>query len=312
MEILRRAVQRCRVGERLALATVVDVRGSVPRHVGAHMLIGEDGSIFGTIGGGRVEHEVAQEGALIAAGSPARVFEYHLVRDLAMCCGGTMEILVEPVAPSVDVLAAAVAATSDRSTAVLVTVLPGGPKTLDRSGTGPRAACREGAVFREPIGPRDRVLLFGCGHVARAIGPLAAGVGFDVVLCDDDETGALTEPPPWATHVVPSFELSDVEAACGPLGRLDYVLIVTRDHAIDQRLLEHLLPNDRLAYLGLIGSRGKVGRFHKRLEAKGIATEERWARLHAPIGLDIGAETPSEIAVSVVAQLIDVRHKERR
>jgi xanthine dehydrogenase accessory factor len=138
-----------------------------------------------------------------------------------------------------------------------------------------------------------------------------ASVGFLPVACDDDETGALATPPSWAHRVVSSFELTDIEREVGALGVGDYVVIATRDHAIDQRILERLLTNETLSYLGLIGSRGKIGRFRKRLAAKGVATEERWQRLHAPIGLDISAETPAEIAVSVAAELVRIRNRGR-
>jgi len=131
-------------------------------------------------------------------------------------------------------------------------------------------------------------------------------------VCDDNETGTLdAAPPAWATRSVASFELRDVAREVGPLGAGDYVIILTRDHAVDLRILEQALVHESLpalAYLGLIASRGKLGRFHKRLVAKGVATPERWARLRAPIGLDIAAETPAEIAISVAAELIQVRN----
>jgi xanthine dehydrogenase accessory factor len=114
--------------------------------------------------------------------------------------------------------------------------------------------------------------------------------------------------------VIESFDVAEVERTLGGLGGDDYALIITRDHAIDQRLLETLIVHDELHYLGMIGSLGKVGRFRKRLEAKGIVTDDdvgaaRWARLHAPIGLDLGSETPEEIAISIVAQLVALRRR---
>jgi xanthine dehydrogenase accessory factor len=155
--------------------------------------------------------------------------------------------------------------------------------------------------------PAERLVLFGAGHVARAIGPLARTVGFEVAVCDDNDTGGLDAPTPWARWRIESFDPRDVEHTIGPLGAGDFLLIVTRDHAVDQEILERALLCDQLSYLGLIGSRGKIERFRRRLEAKGLATPERWARLHAPIGLPIGSETPEEIAVSVVAELIALR-----
>ncbi len=257
-----------------------------------------------------MEQEVTREGIDVAAGGAPRTLEYHLVRDLAMCCGGSMVVHVEPVIPALEVLAAAVERRGQRAPGHLLTPLDGSGKRFvatDRHGS--RLARVEDGALIQPLIADARLILFGCGHVGRAIGALAAGVEFHVIACDDDDTGALAEPLPWATRVVPSFEISDVERAIGPLGDGDYALVVTRDHAIDERLVERLLPRDELSYLGLIGSRGKIGRFEKRLRGKGVATDERWARLHAPIGVDIGAETPAEIAVSTVAELIAVRNR---
>ena len=314
MEVYRAALALLEAGEPLALATVIEARGSTPRHAGATMLIraGTDPAIVGTIGGGRIEVEAIEAGVQVARGAPARLLERHLVRDLAMCCGGSMELYIEPVAPSRVALEEVVAAAAARQPCLLVTPLDGSPKRVQRVAPGTRGRpAVEGGVFIEPVLPPERLVLFGGGHVACAIGPLAQHVGFEVTVCDDGEVRELDAPPPWASRLIPSFELVDVERALGRLGLGDYAIILTRDHAIDLRILEAVLPRDELAFLGLIGSRGKVARFHQRLVAKGVATPERWARLRSPVGLDIGAETPDEIAVAVVAELVRERHRAR-
>jgi len=142
---------------------------------------------------------------------------------------------------------------------------------------------------------------------ALALGPLLPPLGYEVVVCDDGDTGALDAPPPWAAQVVESFAIADVERALGPLGEADHCFIITRDHAVDQRLLEELIVKP-LGYLGMIGSRGKVGRFHKRLAARGVDLS-RWPALRAPIGLDLGAETPEEIAIAIAAELVALRRR---
>jgi xanthine dehydrogenase accessory factor len=312
MEVLREALKRARESGPQALATVVRTSGSTPRHAGARMVVGADAKSFGTIGGGRVELEAVRAGAEVAGGAPSRVIRHHLVRDLAMCCGGSMEVLVQPVAPSAPAIEGALALAARRRPGLLVSRLDGGAMTLEeRPAHAARRPALDGDRFAEPILPPDRVILFGSGHVARALGPVLAGLGFELVVCDDNETGALEAAPPWAAATVDSFDLADVERALGPLGFADYLIITTRDHAIDQRILEQALLHPalpELAYLGLIGSQGKVGRFHKRLVAKGVASEERWRRLRAPIGLDIAAETPAEIAISVAAELVRLRN----
>ena len=298
-------------GRRVALATVVAVRGSTPRHVGARMAIAADGEQWGTIGGGRIEHEVVGAAKRVAAGEvAAHVVRHHLVRDLAMCCGGSMEVLVADAAQAVDAMAAMLDAQVARQPVIMATPLDGAaatvrPASIDEQATF-RAAIVDGCLLEQWL-PSERAIVFGAGHVGRAIGELAARCGFQVVLCDDDDTGALTHAAPWASKVVDDFDVAAVEAKLGGLGSGDYALIVTRDHAVDQRILECLVGRDDLTYIGMIGSRGKVGRFRKRLVAKGLDRADFTSRVRAPIGLAIGAETPAEIAVAVVAELIAVR-----
>ncbi|MEZ4402872.1 MAG: XdhC family protein [Kofleriaceae bacterium] len=290
-------------GRGVALATVIGVGGSTPRHLGARMAIVDDGRTFDTIGGGRIELEVSTVGAEVAAGAPARRVRHHLVHDLGMCCGGWMELVIAPA--QADVLAAVVAAARPQ---VLTTALADGHQHLEEAGpTDGRAPHVTATHLRELIGVTARAVVFGAGHVGRALAPLLAGLGFEVTVCDDDDTGALAAPIAGATRVVDSFAVADVERALGPLGAGDHVLVVTRDHAVDERLMLELLPRP-LGYLGMIGSRGKVGRFTKRLAARGIAPA-RWAGVHAPIGLDLGAETPAEIAVAIAAELVALRRR---
>jgi xanthine dehydrogenase accessory factor len=302
-------------GRRVALATVIATTGSTPRHVGARMAVVDDGRTLGTIGGGRIEAEVVAAAGEVARGAAARRLDHHLVRDLAMCCGGWMELVIAPAGPSRAALEGALAAWRHREPAVLTTDLAAGPglgtMTLAAATASDAARWRrpvlDGDVLREGIAAPERAIVFGCGHVARALGPLLPPLGFEVVVCDDGDTGALDVAPAWADHVVDSFDVADVEKAIGPLGPGDHVLVVTRDHAVDQRLLEDLIGRD-VGYLGMIGSRGKVGRFRKRLEAKGLDLS-RWDRLRAPIGLDLGAETPEEIAIAIAAELVALRRR---
>jgi len=248
------------------------------------------------------------------AGAAPRVVRQHLVRDLAMCCGGSMEVAITPAAPSREAIEKLAGV---RRAVVLVTPLDGAPLQVREPGErDPRAhqpLVEDGALV-ERLGAAERAILFGGGHVARMLGPQLARLGFSVIVCDDGETGAIDESPAWADRVVESFDAVEVERELGGFGADDYVLIVTRDHAIDLKLLEQLIGRDDLRYLGMIGSRGKIGRFRKRLEAKGIIDDsdlgmQRWARLRAPIGLDIGAETPEEIAIAVAAELVACRRR---
>jgi xanthine dehydrogenase accessory factor len=249
---LRKADMPC------VLATVVRTAGSTPRKSAARMLVRADGSIVGTIGGGRIEKEVVDAAvALLKEGAAARpkLLKSHLTHELAMCCGGEMEVFIEPQVP-------------------------------------------------EPP-----LVICGGGHVAKALAPLARQVGFAPIVVEETEEMSNRDRFPDAAEIVDSFDVRDWNSV--PLDDNSYVVIVTRDHAIDQKILEQLLERaPKLAYLGLIGSRRKIEMFKQRLTAKGFDAA-LFDRLHAPIGLDIGAETPEEIAVSIVAELIQNRAARR-
>jgi xanthine dehydrogenase accessory factor len=241
-----------------------------------------------------------------------------------MCCGGSMEVAITPAGPSRDAIAqlagtrgaprvTEISAAEQRSAGlILVTPLDGGPLALRPPREGdPRAHAPvvDGDALVERVGAAERAIVFGLGHVARTVGPLLDQLGFAVIACDDGETGAAEDRPAWASELIHSFDASAVEQRLGGFGADDYVLIVTRDHAIDQQLLEQLIGHPQLGYLGMIGSRGKIGRFKKRLEAKGLYDDATWARLRAPIGLDLGAETPEEIAIAIAAELVARRRR---
>jgi xanthine dehydrogenase accessory factor len=239
-------------GTPCVLATVVRTAGSTPRKAAARMIVVGDGRIVGTIGGGRIEKEVVDAArALLAEGHSAcaRLLRYHLTHELAMCCGGEMEVFVEPLIPA------------------------------------------------------PSLIVCGGGHVAHALVPLAKMVGFAPIVVEEVEEMATPERFPDAARIVDSFDPRDWKDL--PVDDESYVVIVTRDHAQDQVLLEHFLGRE-LAYLGLIGSRRKIEVFKGRLNARGVEMQ-RFEKVHAPIGLDIGAETPEEIAVAIVAELIQAR-----
>jgi len=312
-DVFAAALRALDAGRGVALASVIGAHGSTPRHLGARMAVADDGEQWGTVGGGRIEQLVAAAAREVAGGAAPRVVRQHLVRDLAMCCGGSMEVVLTPAAPSRAAIAELASTTAVR---VLLTPTSGAPLQVRgvMAGDPPLHHPRlDGDVLVDRIGAGERAVIFGLGHVARNLGPLLAGLGFTVIVCDDGDTGAIAAVPPWAARVIESFDAAEIERELGGFTRDDRLLIVTRDHAIDQQLLERLIGNDEIGYLGMIGSRGKVGRFRKRLEAKGLLDGEagaaRWARLHAPIGLDLGAETPEEIAVAIAAELVVLRRR---
>ena len=251
-EILAEAARLQAEGRPFALVTVVRTAGSTPRKAGAKMIVRQDGSIVGTIGGGRIEVElVAEARAALADGQP-RLFRRHLTHELGMCCGGEME------------------------------------------------------AFVEPLGRREVLVLIGGGHINRALAPIAVQLGFELVVVDEMEEFAAAERFPAGVRLVHAWEPREWGVG---FGDATYVVVATRDHAVDQKVLELLAEaGARPAYLGVIGSRGKLGRFRRRLEAKGVP--EAWIEsVRGPIGVDVGAETPEEIAVAVAAELVAVRRR---
>ena len=296
----------------LALVSVVQTVGSTPRHCGTHMLVSDQGSIFGTVGGGRVEYELIKKARTVVNRGVGVVVTHHLVRDLAMCCGGSMTVVITPFACSVHAWNQ-LAMNLDERVCTQIRLAVDAPLELDPGDALSKElsnGCHwDGTVFTQLIEPATRAILFGAGHISTALVPLLVAANFEVVLCDDNDSGAFDLEPGVFREVrkVWSFELSDVRRELGSLGQGDYAIVVTRDHAIDQRVIEALLAGPPLSYLGLIGSRGKVGRFRRRILAKGVVDESCWQRLDAPMGIDIGAETPIEIAISIAAQLIHRR-----
>jgi len=187
-------------------------------------------------------------------------------------------------------------------------LVDGGHAVLERHLTQELGMCCGGemTVFLEAILPAPRLYLFGAGYIAKPLAAIAAGCSFDVTVVDGRAEWATGERFPTST-----VRLEDAEGFARALATFpeDFVVIVTHDHALDQRLVQALIRKP-VRFLGMIGSIPKQRKFALRLRARGFADDEI-ARLHTPLGLSIGAATPEEIAVSVVAQLIAVRRGER-
>ena len=248
MRVFAAAALAIRTGRPAALATVISVGGSAPRSAGARMLIFADGESVGTIGGGAVEYKVVEAAvSVMSTGRPIR-FVAHLTRDLGMCCGGEMEVYIEPL------------------------------------------------QIRHPL------VIFGAGHVAMATAPSLCALDFSVTIVDERPEYARSERFP-GCEVMCLDPRSVAEKMEGGVG--DHWLVVTHDHQLDQDLVATLLPK-KCAWLGMIGSRAKVAKFLMRYRAAGM-DETLFSKLCAPVGLDIGAETPQEIAVAIAAELIRVR-----
>jgi xanthine dehydrogenase accessory factor len=253
MDIYEQIVQLRREGRRGAVATIVNVRGSIPSFETAKMLVRDDGSIVGTIGGGCVEADVWQAAREVMESEKPRTLKFDLNQDpkydTGLVCGGTLEIFVEPVLP---------------------------PAIL---------------------------YVFGAGHVALNVSKSAANAGFDVIIADDRSSYATRERFPEAKEVH-ALDFNEAMQRFDP-SESSYIVIVTRGHRDDMRILRWAVQT-RARYVGMIGSKRKVIEIAKALQGEGIPAH-LFERVHAPVGLDIGAVTPEEIGIAITAELIAVR-----
>src|SRR5262252_7033034 len=253
MDIYEEIVELRRQGRRGAVATITTVRGSIPSFQTAKMLVRDDGSIAGTVGGGCVEAEVWQAAREVMEDEKPRSLTFNLNNnpkyDTGLVCGGTLEVFIEPVLPV------------------------------------------------------STLYIFGAGHVAWSLYKVARLAGFDVVVTDDRETYANRERFPDARDVY-AEEYERVMPQLAP-NDASYIVIVTRGHRDDMRVLRWAAETPA-RYIGMIGSQRKTIAIYKELEKEGIAAE-KLTRVYAPVGIDIGAITPEEIAISIVAELIALR-----
>src|ERR1700736_5402891 len=251
-DLFEEIVRMRRAGARGALATIVHTNGSIPSYESSRMLVREDGSIAGTIGGGCVEAEVWAAAKEVMQKEAPRKMVFNLNNeasyDNGLICGGTLE------------------------------------------------------VFVEPILPQPMLYLFGGGHVSTAVAKAASAAGFGIGVVDDREAFANKERFPIAQEIYTSYE--EAFEKIHP-NAATYLVIVTRGHKEDMRVLAWAVRTEA-RYVGMIGSKRKVLSVYRALENEGYKADE-FARVYAPMGLDIGALSPEEIAVSVVAELIAVR-----
>jgi xanthine dehydrogenase accessory factor len=337
-EILAETLELLEAGQEFVLVSLTAERGSTPRAAGAEMLVRRDGSIAGTIGGGLLEHVMLRAAADVLRTRRSTVTDMTLggtdVRSEGeMLCGGAAEVLLTYVpagdAALREVCAAIKQARAARRRAWYFTFLPaaGAPVEhclLDAGGgvtgaapcapqalrtTAAKAAVHGLAeapdgrsVLVEPLAPRSAVVICGGGHVGKALAPAALAAGFDVTVVDDREEFADRVRFPGADVLLAPFDGALARLAVDEQG---FVVIVTKGHAHDMVVLTQALRTPA-AYIGMMASRGKWSRIAAALEEDGFSAADI-ARVHSPIGLEIGAETPAELAVSIVAEMIKVR-----
>jgi xanthine dehydrogenase accessory factor len=301
-----------RVGKGAALATVVETWGSAPRRVGSQLAISGEGEIAGSVSGGCVEGAVVAEALdAIEAGKPV-MLEYGVSDDdafaVGLACGGTIRVLVEPVGSVLpeNLLADLVLAREGRLPVAYVTGMQT-DRRLEREGHEARFRMdrsgfdEDGETFIAVHNPPLRLIVVGAVHIAQALVPMARIAGYDPLLVDPRESFASETRFPGETvlHDWPDEGLR----ALGLDARTALVLL-THDPKLDDPALIEALRSD-VFYIGALGSTRTHASRVDRLEAAGLGQDEI-ARIHAPIGLDIGAAGPAEIAVSILAEMTRV------
>ena len=248
LDVYHHLAQLVESGGSAALCTVVGSKGSTPRKPGAKMVVHADGSIVGTIGGGALEAQVIEDALGVLKSGNAASFNHALVHDHGMCCGGTVELFIEPI-----------------------------------------------------VG-KKRLYIFGAGHIGRALAGFAAQLEFAVTLLDE-RPETLNDLPASVQTINQHHNMALKELA---FDDNTLVAVITHDHAYDREIVAHCVQQPH-AYLGMIGSERKVEMARKTFLAGNQLTEAQLAGIDWPIGIDIRVETPAEIAIAILARLIDLR-----
>jgi xanthine dehydrogenase accessory factor len=346
-EVFENALEELSSNNEFVVASVVKTSGSTPQKPGSKLLVRKDGTTVGTLGGGCVEGDIwfaAKE--ILVNGDNAKYQDYILNEDLAasdgLVCGGTMYFLIDPYrSESSDlnkqILSEVTKAYSGEFSMVLATIV----NSADESKIGQKIIIKESGelignlsdeklitrivqeapklisfgssihieeestqLFVEGITTEPAVLVAGGGHVGKAIAPIASNSGFKVWIVDDREDFANEERFPEAEKIVNgNFEKAFDEL---PIRKNTFIVIATRGHNFDDVVLENALKTEA-KYVALLGSKRKAILIYESLLRKGIP-EERLKEVRSPAGLSIGARTPNEIAVSIVAEMIGFRN----
>jgi xanthine dehydrogenase accessory factor len=306
-----RALEWHRAGQGAVLATVVDTWGSAPRPVGGQLAISGTGEMAGSVSGGCVEGAVVVEAMDAVASGQAKMLEFGVSDDEAfavgLACGGRIRVWLEPVGAAMPetLLAELVAARAARRPVAYVVDTETGARRLDPAEAHPdrfradRSGMEEdGQTFVHVHNPPLRMIVVGAVHIAQALVPMARMAGYDVSLVDPRPAFAQETRFP-GESVVEDWPDEALDAL--GLDARTAVVTLTHDPKLDDPAILRALGSD-VFYLGCLGSTRTHAKRVARLEAAGM-TEAQIARIHAPVGLDIGARSPAEIAVSVLAQV---------
>ncbi len=314
------------------VATIIATDGSTPAPALSKMVVTK-GNWIGTVGGGCMEADVVEAARSMETEKKAGILKFTLNEDdmiHGLICGGSLHVLIEPVTQKDIFFYNEIAGTRNSGTdCVIGTRFSNGTiaekilvksgdtmaqsraeltdaaqRAFDRTETQ-RITIPDGEWVLEPIPGQPELILFGAGHVSKFIARAASSAGFRVIIVDDRTQYANKERFPDADEIIVT-EYHEISNRIS-LRSSSYVVIVTRGHQSDEDILAHVI-NHPVKYIGMIGSKRKIFATYEHLVERGIPPETL-GHVHAPMGLDIGASSPEEIAISVVAELISIRRK---
>lgn len=328
----RKILSELKNGNGAALSSVYFTLGSTPRGAGAKMAYFADGSTLGTVGGGAIEHDCITVCSKLNSTTKPFTKDYNLTHadasDLGMVCGGNMYIhfvYITPTKHNIAVFEHINALLEENKKSWLITLMNTGELGTYEPDNGysfiePESYWETDSIFKttviydaydefftEPLTHSGTVYVFGCGHISQALSPLLSSTDFRHVVYDNNEKFATPDLFPYAQKVICAdfFCINDHV----DITHDDYVVVLTRGHHSDNEVIAQLLSKHP-SYIGVIGSKKKVAVMRDYLKAHSY-TQEEINSIHSPIGLSIGAVTPEEIAVSIVAQLISHRAEQR-
>ena len=343
IDVNRKIVEFIDNGRSFAVALILKVDGSTPRKAGVKAVIDDKGEIWGTLGGGQVEAEAQRRAVEVCKSKRPLVFDMNLYgadrTDDVPICGGSMRLLIDPnPAKDRSSYAQVAEAMLQRQQGVMLTVMRSSEHTEVQSQWFPQEDIPSDAAFPgtdnicsclahervqlftessenpkvltevlvEPVIPKPLLVIAGGGHIGQALALQASLVGFDITVIDDRPE--FTDPALFPEGTTTCEGDIPKLITAQPIAGDTYIVLVTRGHKLDAESLEACIHTPA-AYIGMIGSKRKVALIRKNFIETGLATEEEFDRVHAPIGLDIGAVTVPEIATSITAELIAIRRK---
>ena len=347
VKFYREVAELLKNGESVVMATLFGKTGSAPRTSGAKMAVKASGEIIGTVGGGRLEGDAIKLAQQLFFTRRSIIQSFDLTgtdtASMDMICGGKGELLLDFLDAAdrdnwqiyddaANILAAKgkawmvtrLAETADGGTECSrCLVKPGGaltgsmhcdPYIVEKMIAGPAKIAIHAEIISgqrflvEPLRPAGTVYIFGGGHLSRWIAPLSETVGFRAVVMDDRAEFANRQRFPDVEQVLLIDSFTQLPEL--PIDENSYLVIVTRGHLYDRVVLEQTL-NTAAGYIGMIGSKAKRDQVFKELVRQGY-DQDRISQVYAPIGIDISAETPEELAVSIVGELIKVRAQKEK